>query len=155
LKGSVSSIDNFLGDHSGDEDLAREFYENGPNGTKDMSALLNLAHAQLEAGKLAEAEKSAREVLPWLQGHEKLGPDSPQALGCMRILVPCIWKQGRHAEAESWVDRCKQSIENLSRGQFAKYYDEEKRELDSVVSGLKEQEHGKEGSGAATDVSKL
>lgn len=148
LKGSISSMDNFVGDHSHDEELAREFYENGPNGTKDMSALIMLAHIQLRAGKLSDAEATAKQVLPWIQDHEKLGPDSPQALGSMRLLVTCIWQQGRQAEAESWVEKCKESIERLGRSQFAKYYEEEKEELESVVDGPK-------GNMAGKDVPKL
>jgi hypothetical protein len=48
-----------------------------------MSALHKLNGLMETVGRYGEAETMAREVLPWMQGHEMLGGNGPQALGCM------------------------------------------------------------------------
>ena len=136
LKSALSAMDCYIGDYDAGEKCLREIYENGPNGTKNMSALHQLSWVLEEAGKHAEAEAAAREVLPWVQGLPMLGNDSPQALGCMRVLVQSIWKQGRYAEAREWVEMCNAAIERLAIGKFAKYEDEERKQLDEDVKAL-------------------
>ena len=42
--------------------------------------------------KIGKYEESAE---TWLQGHELLGRDSPQALGCIRVLFKGLWKKGK------------------------------------------------------------
>jgi hypothetical protein len=46
-----------------------------------MSALHQLSGVMETVERYGEAETMAREVLPWMQGHEMLGGNSPQALG--------------------------------------------------------------------------
>ncbi|OIW22850.1 hypothetical protein CONLIGDRAFT_687260 [Coniochaeta ligniaria NRRL 30616] len=53
-----------------------------------------LADLDIRNGNFNEAESIAREVLPWMQKHEKLGVDSPQALGTTRSIINSMWKQG-------------------------------------------------------------
>jgi hypothetical protein len=55
-------------------------------------------------GKYHEAELAAREVLPWI--HAATGDTSPQTLGCMKTLVKSLWRQGRYAEAQDWIEKC-------------------------------------------------
>lgn len=103
-----------------------------------MSALHSLSGVLEERGRYDKAEAAAREVLPWLQGHEVLGSsDSPQALGCMKVLVRCMWKQSEYAEAEGWIEKCNAMIENLGKGKFAKYQDDERKEFDHMLHALK------------------
>jgi hypothetical protein len=122
----------------------REMYENGPNGTKSMGALHQLSGLMELIGRYGEAECMAREVLPWMQGHEMLGRDSPQALGCMRCLVRSVWKQRRYGEAAEWVERARRTIENMWRGRFGKYQDGERKQLEDDVEVLEKwrEEHG-------------
>ncbi|KAK3627171.1 hypothetical protein LTR56_019385 [Elasticomyces elasticus] len=137
LKFASGSISKALGDTSAFTATMRELYEVDLNGGKDMSALYNLSILLEEAGDYAEAEASAREVLPWLQSHATLGHDSPQALGCMRMLVNCSWKQKKYEEAEEWIEKCKATIENMTQGPMKKYVNEEEVELADVVERLK------------------
>jgi hypothetical protein len=137
LKLGLSTIEHFLGDYDAEEKIVREMYESGPDGTKSMSALHQLSGLMEKVGRYGEAETMAREVLPWMQGHEMLGGNSPQALGCMRVLVRSIWKQTRYVEAGEWIEKCKRTVENMGKGHFAKFQDDERRQLDDDVKALK------------------
>jgi hypothetical protein len=77
-----------------------------------------------------------KEVLPWMQGHERLGSDSPQALSAMRCITRCVWKQGRYEDAREWIERCRVIIEGLRGGQFGKYQDDERKQLKIDVEDL-------------------
>src|SRR5271170_691383 len=123
-------MDHYLENYGEEERLVREVYENGPDGTKSMSALHQLSGLVEVMGRYGEAECMAREVLPWMQGHEMLGRDSPQALGCMRCLARSVWKQERYEEAAEWIEKCRRAIENMGRGRFGKYHDDEKKQLE-------------------------
>jgi len=142
LKGGVITLDRALGTGESEEATALYFYENGANDGKDMSALLWLADIFEREGKYGAAETRARQGLDWISGLEKLGPDSPQALGCMRLLVNSTWKQEKYVEAEEWIAKCTDSIERLGRGKFAKYQEEEVVELERVVKALEKQRAG-------------
>ena len=85
MKLGLSTIEHFLGDYDAEEKIVREMYENGPDGTKSMSTLHQLSGLMETVGRYGEAETMAREVLPWMQGHEMLGGNSLQALGYMRF----------------------------------------------------------------------
>jgi tetratricopeptide (TPR) repeat protein len=138
LKFGLSALDFFLGDLDAEERTMRELYENGPNGTKNMTALHNLSGLLEKRGRYAEAETAALEVLPWMQSQKMLGGDSPQALGCMRVLVKSTWKQGRYEEAQSWIEKCEDCIRRMGEGDFAKYQDAERRQFDEELEALKE-----------------
>ncbi|TVY78359.1 hypothetical protein LSUE1_G007174 [Lachnellula suecica] len=140
----MSSLQHSAGNTSAEEKLARERYENGPDGTKDLSALHHLATIMEATGRYAEGEAMAHEVLPWLEGHEKLGKDSPQAISCMRILAACTWKQKKYDEGEEWVDRCRSTVDSLDTGKFAKYKVAEVKQVDDMIAELEDwkKEHG-------------
>jgi hypothetical protein len=65
-----------------------------------------------------------------------LGRDSPQAFRCMRCLTRSIWKQGGYGEAAQWVGRCRRTIEDMGRGRFGKYQDDERNQLEDDVHAL-------------------
>lgn len=102
------------------------------NGKADAGALNLLASSLKDAGRNAEAEKVARQMLPLLQQHEKLGPDSPQVIGCMRLLMEVCAKQGREEEAMSLNREGYRVIGELAKGKFRKYEGEEIEEMDRV-----------------------
>lgn len=102
------------------------------NGKTDVGALNLLAFSLKEAGHNAEAEKVGRQMLPLLQQNEKLGPDSPQVIGCMRLLMEVCAKQGRREEAMSLNKEGYRVIGELAKGRFKKYEREEIEEMDRV-----------------------
>ena len=146
LKLGLATMEHSLGDYGKEEAIVREMYENGPEGKKNMSALHQLSGIMEETGRYAEAERLAREVLPWLQGNEMLGRDSPQALGCMRCLAKSVWKQGRYSEAVEWVESCRMAIEKMGSGRFEKYQLDERKQLENDVEAL-EKWKGERGGG--------
>ncbi|KUI58285.1 hypothetical protein VP1G_05622 [Cytospora mali] len=97
-----------------------------------------LSDMDLRNGDFAEAEVLAREVLPWMQQHEKLGVDSPQALGTTRILIKAMWKQGgdKEAEARRLAAETMALIERMGQSKFGKYQDEERQMLRDLVDDL-------------------
>lgn len=142
---ALGGMEHALGNLDADETVTRALCENGANGGKDMSALHWLSGLLEESGRYAKAEAAAREVLPWLQGHAMLGSrESPQALGCMKVLVRCIWKQTRYGEAEAWVVDCESAIEKMGTGKIAKYQDDEREQLESDIEALKKWRHHRE-----------
>ena len=136
LKGSIASMDWRLGDLDATEKAIREQYETeaiDKDGNKNKSALVGLGGLLEERGKYAEAEATALEALEWVSGLEKCGPNSPQAMGCLRTLVKSVWKQGRYSEAQAWIERSERSIEEMGKTNFAKYVPDEKRALREEV----------------------
>lgn len=97
-----------------------------------------LADLDLRTGFFAEAEVLAREVLPWMQKHEKLGFDSPQAFGTTRMLIKSMWKQGgdKEQEARRLVAETETLIGDMRKGKFGKYQDEERKMLRDLVAEL-------------------
>ena len=150
LKFALSTMERYLGNPDAEEALVRETYENGPNGTKNMSALHSLSGIMEDRGKYAEAECMANQVLPWMQRHELLGHDSPQALGSMKILTRSIWKQGRYEDVEKWIKRCRKTVEAMRKGKFAKYYEEEKEMVDGDIAALEMWKAEREGLGRSS-----
>ena len=146
LKLGMSTTDQFAGDYNAEEKIVREQYENGPDGTKDVSALLRLSEIMEVTGRYSEGESMGREVLPWMQRHELLGKDSPQAISSMRHLASNIWKQERYEEGGEWLESCRKTVENMAKGKFGKYQDSERRQLEEVIKSLnkwKEDHDGK------------
>lgn len=101
-------------------------------GFPDVGALNMLAFGLKDAGRNAEAETVGRQMLPLLQQHEKLGPDSPQVIGCMRLLMEVVAKQGRKDEAMELNKKGYEVIGELAKGRFKKYEVEEIEEMDMV-----------------------
>jgi tetratricopeptide (TPR) repeat protein len=92
----------------------------------------NIAWTLKLLGRNAEAEDAAREALPPMRERKDLGPDSPQVLGLMRLLVEVVAKQGREEEAGEIVKETRDVIELLRKGRFAKYEREEIQALEEV-----------------------
>ncbi|KAJ7837388.1 hypothetical protein B0H14DRAFT_2589239 [Mycena olivaceomarginata] len=95
-------------------------------GDRRVPWLNMLAGFKLRHGEYAEAERLEREVLPWMQKRERLGIDSPQALGTTRTIIEALWKQGG---SKSWWKRWGSS-------KFAKYQEEERQMLRDLVAEL-------------------
>ena len=139
--GSISSMDWHLGDLDATERSMRERWEAEPidnSGQKNKSVLGGLAGILEKRGQYAEAEGMALESLAWISGHPKCGPNSPQALGNMRTLVNCVWKQGRYSDAQAWIEKCERSIEEMGKTDFKKYVKDEEEELERVVKALEQ-----------------
>ncbi|KAE8452039.1 hypothetical protein EG329_002204 [Mollisiaceae sp. DMI_Dod_QoI] len=127
LKLAMSTVEFFLENYDDEEVIVREMYENGPDGTKSMSALHQLSAVMEKTRRYTEAEAMAKEVLPWMQGHELLGRDSPQALSGLRILATSVWKQKRYVDGEEWMSRYERTIDDMKNGKFGKYEDAERK----------------------------
>jgi hypothetical protein len=141
LMSAVVHMDYELGDLDAAERGIKEQLEyNRPehDGMINKSVLFSLMGIQKERGKYAEAESTALEALDWIKGLELCGPNSPQALGCMRTLVISIWKQGRYSDAQEWIKKCETSIEEMAKTDFKKYVADEKRELAKQVKLLEQ-----------------
>lgn len=93
----------------------------------------------------------AKPVLLWMQEHELLGKDSPQALSSMRTIATCIWKQERYKEGGEWMDQYGILVSEMVNGKFQKYQDSEKKMYVETKRGLWEwrrqhgQDHAEEG----------
>ncbi|CAN8100026.1 unnamed protein product [Discula destructiva] len=99
-----------------------------------------LAGLDLRNGNFAEAEGLAREVLPWMQKHVKLGVDSPQAFGTTRVLIESLWKQegSKQEEARSLIEETSVLIEGMADSKFVKYQDEEREMLRDLKTRLEQ-----------------
>ncbi|KAF8854911.1 hypothetical protein BDZ45DRAFT_747066 [Acephala macrosclerotiorum] len=115
FKLAMSTMEYFLNNHEEQEKIVREMYENGLDG---------------EAGEMAQ------EVLPWMQGHELLGRDAPQTLGCIRILATSIWKQKRYKEGGECMDRYGMLVGAMKDGRFEKYQDAERKMYVETKRGM-------------------
>jgi hypothetical protein len=98
-----------------------------------------LANLDLRNGDFVEAEALAREMLPWMQTHEKLGLDSPQASETTRTIIESIWKQGeaKEGEARRLIEETYALIDSMGGGKFEKYQGDERDLLGDLVSNLK------------------
>ncbi|KAH6653027.1 hypothetical protein BKA67DRAFT_568389 [Truncatella angustata] len=97
-----------------------------------------LADLDLRRGDFVEAETVSREVLPWMQTHEKLGVDSPQAFGTTRIIIAAAWKQGgsKQDEARQLIQETFALIDGMGDSRFAKYQKEERQLLQELKAKL-------------------
>lgn len=97
-----------------------------------------LADLNLRNGDYGEAERLSREVLPWMQNHEKLGNDSPQAFGTTRIIIQSAWKQGgrKEDEARRLIEATFGLIDGMGESKFAKYQEEEREMLQALKANL-------------------
>jgi len=127
LKLAMGTMECFLENYDRQEIIAREMSDGAPDKNKRMSALHQLSGIMEKTERYSEAEAMAKEVLPWMQGHELLGRDSPQALSCMRTLASSIWKQKRYVEGGEWMDRYGRMVDDMENGKFGKYKDSERR----------------------------
>ena len=132
----IATMEKLLGNIDGEEKILRTMVDNSPKG--NLSALFNLSSVVESRGEYPEAEEMAREVLPWMQSHELLGNDSPQALKCKRILIQAIWKQGRYSEARKLIEELSGTVTAMEGGKFAKYQADEKKNLAAMEKELGE-----------------
>ncbi|KAF8204469.1 hypothetical protein K438DRAFT_1819961 [Mycena galopus ATCC 62051] len=97
-----------------------------------------LAALKLRQGDYAEAERLEREVLPWMQKSERMGKDSPQALGTTRRIIETLWKQGgtKTDEARQLAKDTAELVEGMGTSKFAKYQEEERQMLQDLVVKL-------------------
>ncbi|KAK7063718.1 hypothetical protein R3P38DRAFT_2819952 [Favolaschia claudopus] len=107
-------------------------------GNSRLSWLNMTAAYKLQIGEYAEAEALERQVLPWMQTSERMGPDSPQALGTTRRIIEAMWKQGgsKVGEARKLAAETAELIEAMGTSKFAKYQDEERQMLQEVLAQL-------------------
>ncbi|OBT67786.1 hypothetical protein VE03_03478 [Pseudogymnoascus sp. 23342-1-I1] len=106
----------------------------------NLSHFHTLAGILVAKGEYVEGEEMERKVKYWLE--ERLGKDSPQALGASRIIIKAVWKQGleRRREAEELVDDTRQIIRQMGNGQFGVYQQMERDMFENLVEGLQKGE---------------
>lgn len=97
-----------------------------------------LADLDIRNGNFTEAESLARGVLPWMQTHDKLGVNSPQAFGTTRTLIRSLWGQGggKKKEAEGLIKETSALVQGMATSKFAKYQDEERQMLVDLKAEL-------------------
>jgi len=80
-------------------------------------------------------------VLPFLQTAERLGKDSPQALGTTRTIIEAPWKQGGNKvmKAHRLAEETGELMEAMGTSKFAKYQEEERQMLRDLVAQLEDQ----------------
>lgn len=134
----ICHVQKLLGLTEEEEASLRFLMKHGRDGKRNMSGVNMMAGFMMDQERYREAEVLATEALPWLQGHAMLGKDSPQALGCMRRLVQCTWKQGRKEEAEETLNEYQDLVEGMDHGEFGKYQDDELGNLRVLVRELQD-----------------
>lgn len=84
------------------EQTLRELIDRREDQT-NLSHLHSLSVMLEKSGDFVGAEETERPVRIWLD--EKLGKDSPQALGSRRIIARNMWRQGpsKQVEAREWI----------------------------------------------------
>lgn len=134
----ICHVQKLLGLTEEEEESLNLLMKHGRDGKRNMSGVNMMVGFMMDQKRYHEAEILAREVLPWLQGHAMLGKDSPQALGCLRRLVECIWEQGQVEEAEEMLDEYRGLVERMGEGKFGKYQDDERESLRELVCELQD-----------------
>ena len=102
----------------------------------DLGALSGLAWLKIKQGQYALAEMYARRFLPMAQSFSSLGPDSPQAVGGMRILIEALGRQGKFAEARRINEEGYRAVQSMTVGRFRKYAAEELQAMNEVRTNL-------------------
>lgn len=102
----------------------------------NLSHLHSLSGLLAEQGRYAEAEETEMPVKLWLD--ERLGKDSPQALGSRRIIAKVMWKQGpsRQGEARELLAEVMELIGGMGGGQFAVYQAEQRETTEKMIADL-------------------
>lgn len=138
---AIETLQKFLGLFEEEAETIRTMLS-ATEGDARIPWLNMLADLDIRNGNFVEAEVLAREVLPWMQNHVKLGIDSPQAFGTTRTLIHCLWKQGgdKKEEAQSLFNTTFGLIDSMADSKFAKYQDEERQMLLELKTGLEETE---------------
>lgn len=78
----------------------------------------------------------ASECLDWLNGGQRLGLLSPQALAMRRILIKTAWKSGRKDVANERITETHYLVAKTPQTKFAKYAKNEVEMLDEVIASL-------------------
>lgn len=130
----ISTLQSELG-HPEAEQTMRMMCDRRKNKT-NLSHFHPLAGLLVAKGKYVEGEEMEKKVKGWLE--EKLGKDSPQALGASRIILQAVWKQGveRRREAEELIDDTRHIIEQMGHGQFGVYQEMERDMFEKLVEDL-------------------
>lgn len=108
----------------------------------NMLPLHMLADHLIKIRKYAEAEETERPVCAWMDAHERLGRDSPQAINARRIITRALWMQGpsRRAEAEALVAEIRVIVDGMGNGKFGVYKDEERVLTDMMMAELEREQ---------------
>ncbi|KAJ7242572.1 hypothetical protein B0H12DRAFT_847512 [Mycena haematopus] len=134
----IETMQNHLGAPEESETI-RAMLDTSQGGER-MSWLNMFAALKLRRGEYAEAEGLEREVLLWMQASERMGKDSPQALGTMRRIIEAMWKQGgsKVEEARRLIQETTVLVEAMGTSKFSKYQEEERQMLQELVVQLEE-----------------
>lgn len=86
----TSQLQGFLVLFQEQELTLETFLDNGEDGLRDMSAVNMMAGLVLKYESYLEAEALSYEALAMLSSRQMLGPESPQALYCLRRLIASV-----------------------------------------------------------------
>lgn len=126
-----------LGQKEEEENLCRELAA-GSEEKDSVKAQHYLSFVLEERGYYAEAEKIALSLKPRID--KELGEDSPQAIGCRKIIARAVWKQGRRVEARELIKEVFALIERMGEGEgkYVVYQVGNKIMLEGMVEELEE-----------------
>jgi hypothetical protein len=124
-----------LGRLEGAEQMLRELIDRRKDQT-NLSHLHSLSVMLEKNGDYVGAEETERPVRIWLD--EKLGKDSPQVLGSLRIMARNIWRQGpsKLVEACECILEVMALIDASCGGRFAVYQHEQRATTEKMIATL-------------------
>lgn len=99
-----------------------------------LSATHNLSRELMLNGEFAEAEEVARRAHPDLV--ERLGLDSPQALGSQRVIIEAVGCQYKTEEAKKLLDEGFQIVGKMAGGRWAVHQQDELEAMEEVKMKL-------------------
>lgn len=122
-----------LGQKAEEEKLCRELAA-GSEEKDNLKSQHYLSFVLEERGYFAEAEKIALSLKPRID--KELGEDSPQAVGCRKIVARAVWKLGRKEEARELIREVFLLIDRMGDGKYAVYQEGNRLMLEGMVKEL-------------------
>ncbi|KAK0655186.1 hypothetical protein B0T16DRAFT_450916 [Cercophora newfieldiana] len=141
LKQSIFTYQDALGLPEAETTIREMVEQRSDKQTITMSNVVTLhmlADYLVKTGQCEEAERVEREVCAFMDGHERLGRDSPQAINARRIIARAIWGQGegRREDARGLIGEIEGIVEGMGEGRFAVYREEERELNEAMKAGL-------------------
>ena len=129
-----------LGQHDASDAIWREMntiYLSRLGPDRSLAVRFNLAISLVSQAGYEEAEAAWRTLISEVD--ERWGKDSPQALGARRALMEALGKQqGKWEEAKRMNDEAFEIIDGMGKGEYKKFEEEEREEMNSVREKLEE-----------------
>jgi len=122
-----------LGQKAEEEKLCRELAARSEE-KDNLKSQHYLSFVLEERGYFAEAEKIALSLKPRID--KELGEDSPQVVGCRKIVARAVWKLGRKEEARELIREVFLLIDRMGDGKYAVYQEGNRLMLEGMVKEL-------------------